>query len=116
MEMNPDDPRAATMRAVCLARTGRRDDGLHWARQALAIDPLDAGVRYNVACLYAVEGALDDALTCLEEVVRAGFRNREWMERDPDLSALRGQPRFQALMDGMAASPSAGPRPVTSGT
>ena len=109
MEMNPDDPRAATMRAVCLARTGRRDDGLHWARQALAIDPLDAGVRYNVACLYAVEGALDDALTCLEEVVRAGFRNREWMERDPDLSSLRGQPRFQALMDGMAASPSAGP-------
>jgi tetratricopeptide (TPR) repeat protein len=109
MEMNPDDPRAATMRAVCLARTGRRDDGLHWARQALAIDPLDAGVRYNVACLYAVEGALDDALTCLEEVVRAGFRNREWMERDPDLSSLRGSPRFQALMDGMAASPSAGP-------
>ena len=116
MEMNPDDPRAATMRAVCLARTGRRDDGLHWARQALAIDPLDAGVRYNVACLYAVEGALDDALTCLEEVVRAGFRNREWMERDPDLSSLRGLPRFQALMDGMAASPPAGPRPVTSGT
>ncbi len=109
MEMNPDDPRAATMRAVCLARTGRREEGLHWARQALAIDPLDAGVRYNVACLYAVEGALDDALTCLEEVVRAGFRNREWMERDPDLSSLRGQPRFQALMDGMAASPSAGP-------
>jgi tetratricopeptide (TPR) repeat protein len=109
MEMNPDDPRAATMRAVCLARTGQRDDGLHWARQALAIDPLDAGVRYNVACLYAVEGALDDALTCLEEVVRAGFRNREWMERDPDLSSLRGQPRFQALMDGMAASTSAGP-------
>ena len=109
MEMNPDDPRAATMRAVCLARTGRRDDGLHWARQALAIDPLDAGVRYNVACLYAVEGALDDALTCLEEVVRAGFRNREWMERDPDLSSLRGQPRFQALMDGMTASPPAGP-------
>ncbi len=109
MEMNPDDPRAATMRAVCLARTGRRDDGLHWARQALAIDPLDAGVRYNVACLYAVEGALDDALTCLEEVVRAGFRNRDWMERDPDLSSLRGLPRFQALMDGMAASPPTAP-------
>ena len=109
MEMNPDDPRAATMRAVCLARTGRRDEGLHWAGQALAIDPLDAGVRYNVACLYAVEGALDEAITCLEDVVRAGFQNRDWMERDPDLSSLRGLPRFQALMDGMSASPPAHP-------
>jgi tetratricopeptide (TPR) repeat protein len=115
MEMNPDDPRAATMRAVCLARTGRRDEGLHWARQALAIDPLDAGVRYNVACLYAVEGAEGEALACLEEVVSAGFRNREWMERDPDLARLRGLPRFRALMDGMSVPP-ATPGPVTSGT
>ena len=113
MEMNPDDPRAATMRAVCLARVGRREEGLHWARQALAIDPLDAGVRYNVACLYAVEGAHEEALDCLEAVVTAGFRNREWMERDPDLSSLRRMLRFRALMDRM---PDAPPDPVTSGT
>ena len=116
MEMNPDDPRAATMRAVSLARIGRREEGLHWARQALAIDPLDAGVRYNVACLYAIEGAADEALDCLEDVARAGFQNREWMERDPDLSSLRGLPRFQALMDGMAKAPAAPPVPATPGT
>ena len=116
MEMNPDDPRAATMRAVCLARVGRREEGLHWARQALAIDPLDSGVRYNVACLYSVEGARDEALDCLEEVVRAGFINPEWMEKDPDLSSLRGLPRFQALMGGLARPPPAPPAPVTSGT
>ena len=111
MEMNPDDPRAATMRAVSLARIGRREDGLHWARQALAIDPLDAGVRYNVACLYSLEGATDEALDCLEEVVRAGFRNREWMERDPDLMSLRGLPRFHTLMERMASPPPGPPAP-----
>ena len=116
MEMNPDDPRAATMRAVCLARLGRREEGILWARQALAIDPLDAGVRYNVACLYAVEGATDDALDCLEEVVRAGFRNPEWMERDPDLSSLRGLARFQAMLDGMSATPADAAAPFTPGT
>ncbi len=113
MEMNPDDPRAATMRAVCLARAGRREEGLHWARQALAIDPLDAGVRYNVACLYAVEGAHGEALDCLEAVVAAGFRNREWMERDPDLASLRESSRFRSLMDRMPDGLAA---PVTSGT
>jgi tetratricopeptide (TPR) repeat protein len=116
MEMNPDDPRAATMRAVCLARIGRREDGLHWARQALAIDPLDPGVRYNVACLYAIEGAAHEALDCLEQVVRAGFQNPEWMEKDPDLSSLRGLPRFRALMEGLGSAPPAPPLPLTSGT
>jgi TolB-like protein/Flp pilus assembly protein TadD len=100
MELNPDDPRAATMRAVSLCRLGRRDDGLRWAEQALAIDPQDPGVRYNVACLYALEGATERALACLEEVLRAGFGNKEWFAKDPDLASLRGDPRFQALMAG----------------
>jgi adenylate cyclase len=98
MDLNPDDSRAATIRAVALIRTGQPDQGLRWAEQALALEPLDAGVRYNVACLYALEGQAERALDHLDEVVRRGFRNREWMERDPDLASLRQAPRFQALM------------------
>lgn len=98
MDLNPDDPRAATMRAVSLCRVGQQTEGLRWAQQALVLDPQDAGVRYNVACLYALEGALDEALSCLEEVVRAGFGNKAWIEKDPDLASLRGHPRFQRLM------------------
>jgi tetratricopeptide (TPR) repeat protein len=101
MDLEPDDPRAATMRAVALCRLGRRDEGLRWAEQALTLDPQDAGVGYNVACLYALEGAVDAALAQLERVVRAGFRNKEWMERDPDLASLRGLPRFEALLEAL---------------
>jgi Flp pilus assembly protein TadD len=88
------------MRAVSLCRLGRRSDGLHWAEQALALDPQDGGVRYNVACLYALESATDQALECLAEAMRAGFGSEEWIEKDPDLASLRGDPRFQALMAG----------------
>jgi len=49
MELNPDDPRAATMRAVALCRLGRPEEGLHWGERALEIDPEDAGIFYNVA-------------------------------------------------------------------
>ena len=98
MDLNPDDPRAATMRAVALCRLGHREAGLRWAERALAIDPRDAGVRYNVACLYALEGAAEQALRALEEVVRAGFGNKDWIQRDPDLASLRDDPRFQALL------------------
>jgi TolB-like protein/Flp pilus assembly protein TadD len=99
MELNPDDPRAATMRAVSLCRLGRPDEGLAWAERALEIDPDDPGVRYNVACLFSLEGKADEAIRCLEEAMDRGFGNREWFENDPDLDPLRDHPRFRALMD-----------------
>ncbi len=101
VELNPDDPRAATMLAVSLCRLGRSEEGLGWAERALAIDPEDAGVRYNVACLFAVAGHAERALDCLEEARRVGFGNRAWLERDPDLASLRDHPRFKAILETM---------------
>ncbi len=101
LDLHPDDPRAATMRAVSLCRLGEQADGLEWAARALAIDPADAGVRYNVACLYALEGQAAAALDCLEECVRLGFGNFDWIRRDPDLASLRGDPRYDALLAAM---------------
>jgi tetratricopeptide (TPR) repeat protein len=98
LTLNPDDPRAATMCAVALCRTGQPEKGLACAEQAVAIDPEDAGVRYNVACLYSLEGKVDEAITNLEEAFRHGFGNQEWIAHDPDLDGLRGDPRFQALV------------------
>lgn len=98
MDLNPDDPRAATMRAVALCRLGSPDRGMEWAAKALLIDPEDAGVRYNVACLYALEGQTTRAIECMEDAIRVGFGNRDWLELDPDIDSLRGDPRFEALM------------------
>jgi tetratricopeptide (TPR) repeat protein len=98
MDLNPDDARAATMRAVSLCRLGRREEGLHWGEQASLLDPQDAGVRYNVACLLALEGQGERALDELAAVLQAGFGNRDWIRRDPDLASLHELPRFQALM------------------
>lgn len=98
MELHPDDPRAATMRSVALCRTGQPEEGLAWAERALVLDPDDAGVRYNVACLFALEGQTDRAIDCLEAAIERGFQNRQWFERDPDLASLRDDPRFKALM------------------
>jgi TolB-like protein/Flp pilus assembly protein TadD len=105
MELNPDDARAATMRAVALSRVGRVEEGLSWADRALAMDREDAGVRYNAACLYSVAGRPDRALDCLEEALEVGFGNVRWLEKDPDLDNLRGDPRFAALMERMSHAP-----------
>lgn len=53
---------------------------------------------YNAACIHALEGRLDESLAGLHRAVEAGFRAASWMERDPDLEALRGDPRFQEIV------------------
>jgi adenylate cyclase len=106
MELNPDDPRAATIRAVALHRIGRRGEALEWGQRAIEIDPDDGGVRYNVACLYAVAGEADRALEALEMALAAGFGNPEWLDKDPDLSTVRDHPRFRALVAAHSRSPS----------
>ncbi len=105
LALNPDDPRAATMCAVTHCRLGDLEAGLAWAERALKIDPEDPGVRYNVACLYAVEDRREDAIGALEAAVATGFGNVEWLERDPDLESIREDPRFGALMTRLRSGP-----------
>jgi len=97
VELNPDDARAYTFGAVSLCRLGERAAGLEWAERALAIDSTDAGILYNVACLFALEGSHERAIDCLEQALAAGFANLEWAEKDPDLDSIRDNPRFKAL-------------------
>lgn len=97
LELNPDDATAATMGAVCHSRLGQQEEGVAWAERALAIDRTDARIQYNVACLLALAGKPDRAIECLENAVRAGFAHLDWVEKDPDLDSLRGDPRFKSL-------------------
>jgi TolB-like protein/Tfp pilus assembly protein PilF len=99
LELNPDDPRAHYLGALAWCRLGQVDKGLEWGDRALALDPDDAGVLYNVACLNAVGGKPEQALDLLEHAVQNGFGHKEWIEHDPDLDSLRGDTRYQALLN-----------------
>ena len=61
-------PRALP-RAICWCRLGQVQKGRSWGDHALALDPEDAGVLYNVACLNAVGGRAEAALDHLEHAV-----------------------------------------------
>ncbi len=98
LELNPDDARALYLGGSALVQLGERERGREWTRRALAIDPEDPGVLYNVACVYAFLGQADDAIACLEKAIRNGFGHREWLENDSDLDPLRGDSRFKALL------------------
>jgi non-specific serine/threonine protein kinase len=99
IELNPDDARALYLGGGCLLTLGERDRGLEWGRRALAIDPSDPMILYNVACLFSQAGEADSAVETLERAVDAGFGHRDWVVHDSDFDALREDPRFQKLLE-----------------
>jgi adenylate cyclase len=101
LELNPDDTRALIMGASSHAALGELDRAAEMAAQALAIDPDDPALLYNVACAYAQIGKLNDAIEVLERAVDKGMGHKEWIENDPDLAAIRGTPRYEAILQAM---------------
>ena len=98
VDLHPDDARAITFGAVAYFRLGKSDRGLEWAERAVDADPTDAGIQYNVACLFALEGDQVRAIRCLKNAVKAGFAHRDWLENDPDFKPIRNYSRYKALL------------------
>jgi adenylate cyclase len=100
LELNPGDVRALYLGASALVRLGRKREALEWGERALALEPDEPSVFYNVACVYAQSGEeyLERAMDLLERAVLPGMANRIWVEHDSDLDALREVPRFKAFL------------------
>jgi len=99
LELNPDDARAANLAAGVFASLGEAEPAIKYAERSLAIDPEDPMLLYNVACMYSSLGRIDQAISCLERAVEKGFGHREWIDNDPDLNAIRDNPKYQAIVD-----------------
>jgi serine/threonine protein kinase/Flp pilus assembly protein TadD len=101
LELNPDDPRACILAAGAHARLGDADRAVFFAGRAMAADPDDPMLLYNVACTYASLNRIDDALDALEQSVDRGFGDKGWMETDSDLDSLHASQRYNALVQRM---------------
>src|SRR5215472_4442292 len=88
LQLHPDDVRAVYMKSGALVGLGETALALEWADRALAMDPEEPSVLYNVACDYALLGATDKAIDCLAKAFDQGFGHKEWVEHDPDLASV----------------------------
>ena len=98
LAVQPDDVRALYLCAVNLYRLGDRARSLEWAAKALAIEPNEPALLYNIACVHALHGEPEQAITFLEQALANGYGQKEWIMHDPDLDSLRGLPRFEKLL------------------
>lgn len=59
---------------------------------------------YNAACCHALAGNRDLSFARLEQATQAGFRDSTQLQKDTDLDALRADPRWTPLLEGVKAS------------
>ncbi len=83
-----------------LAVLGERDRAKEWVTRALLIDPDNMNMRYNFACAFVNQlNDTDSALEMLGPVFatwNSGFLKHA--KADPDLDAIRDDPRFKAML------------------
>jgi TolB-like protein/Tfp pilus assembly protein PilF len=94
----PDDARALYLGGGTYIFLGERERGLERVGQALELYPAEFTTLYNAACAYCLAGERDRAFDALDRAVATGRGFRTWIERDPDLAPLRGDPRFQEIL------------------
>ena len=128
VELDPLNSQAMTGMAIVLLREGKLDAGLKYAEdsQKKATSSNLTSVRrmyaYNLACVYsrAIEMINKDpklpdrdnrlatcrkkALEQLEKAVKYGWRDKAWLNKDPDLKSVRGMPEFKKIF-GTAPKP-----------
>lgn len=78
--------------------------GLH--EQGLQVDLRLAQLRgddpltwYNLACSYSLLKRIDEALTSLRESITRGYRDLQYLQKDPDLVYLRQSPKYRQLLE-----------------
>ena len=98
---DPTNSHALAAGANALAMLGDKHRAREWMQRALAFDPNNLSMRYNLACTLVQDlGEPDGALDMLEpyfELVTSSTFIRH-LEADPDLDPIREQPRFHDML------------------
>ncbi len=67
-----------------------------------ALGSMSCMVMYNLACLEALGGNVDEAFNWLEGSIDAGYGDPDWMLEDGDLTSLQEDARFGELVEAAA--------------
>lgn len=92
-------PLSHAVQAMILCKTGQFDAAL--GEVELEVKPAAGGngsLMTAVAAVYALLGRDGLAVQWLEKAVHAGYREYPWIANDPNFSSLKGDARYQALM------------------
>ena len=93
----PDYVEALQLLGDHYTQRGRYAEGLKVDERLAELEPGSSLVFYNLACSYSLTEQFDRAAQALEKALQLGYRDFNWLARDPDLRKLRQQPVYRSL-------------------
>jgi serine/threonine protein kinase/tetratricopeptide (TPR) repeat protein len=103
LSVNPADRKALGGAALYEAHLGHRQKAQKFILQALeSAHDADSETLFTAALVYEIIGSREEAITELSKAMKAGF-SMEDMKREPELLALRSDPRFQQVLRGSSS-------------
>jgi tetratricopeptide (TPR) repeat protein len=94
---DPDYVDALQLLGDHYTQRGRYLDGLKVDERLARLEPRNAIVFYNLACSYSLTEQFDQAAAALENALNLGYRDFNWLAKDPDLRKLRQQPVYRDI-------------------
>jgi tetratricopeptide (TPR) repeat protein len=94
---DPNYVEALQMLGDHYTQRGRISEGLKVDERLARLEPLNPLVFYNLACSYSLSGEMDHAVDALEKALQLGYRDFEWLAKDPDLKRLRSHVAYDDL-------------------
>lgn len=95
----PEDTEVLRALADLYTRTGDYAEGLRLDERLSHVCSEDPMVWYNLGCSLSLVGRQEDALEALSRAVELGYDDYEWMKKDPDLTSLHGDSRFESMLE-----------------
>lgn len=81
----------------CYKRTGRLEMAIAALESALAADPAEPLLHYNLACYLSLAGDKNASLGHLAQALAMDAHYRTLIEEEPDFDPIRNDPEFQAI-------------------
>jgi tetratricopeptide (TPR) repeat protein len=105
LQVNPRNARAKSSLGLYYAKKGEAGQARRFMADARAIDKSNVDLIYNEAVLCAILNDVACSITNLEQALKEGY-TIALIESDPDLRAVRSDPRYQALRARVSSSSS----------
>jgi adenylate cyclase len=100
LELDKSNGSAMGFAVLALVIMGEGEKARHWIDRAILVDPENLNMRYNFACALCLRLDDPDAVIELLRPIFAAM-TMHWLEHikiDPDLVAIRDDPRFHAML------------------
>lgn len=97
-EVNPSDWRTIALMGTYYAHLDQDEKAIEFANRAVELAKGDPETYLLKALTHLQLGDKETALSSLEQSVHRSERYRQFLETDPFLQSLKGDPRFQALL------------------